>query len=107
VYLYHLYNTETREHFMTISGAQVEARPTSDGWRHTVVGRVYSSQVQGTKAIPLHDGYSAFVFTGAHPETEPSTNAAPIYRGSDGGGYFYSRSATDAESYTAVGYVAV
>jgi hypothetical protein len=107
IYLYHLFNTETREHYMTISGAQVEGRPTSEGWRHTVVGRVYSTPVKGTRGITLHDGNTAYVFTNSHPETEPSTNAAPIYRGSDGGGFFYSRSATDAESYTAVGYVAI
>ncbi|MGH2807396.1 MAG: serine/threonine-protein kinase [Actinomycetota bacterium] len=103
--LYQLYNRETGEYFMTISGADAYRRE-SDGWRQRILGKVYSSSVKGTRRIPLDEGY-AYVFVESHPVTEPSTSAAPIYKGTVGNDFYYTRDAIEAESYTPVGYVGI
>jgi hypothetical protein len=98
--LYHLVGAEG-EHFMTTSSATANQMQAA-GYSASNEGHVFSSPVEGTVAIALHEG-SAYVY--ASPGAAPQgTNAAPLYKLSKGGRLFYTTSASLADQARSEGW---
>lgn len=106
-YLYHLYNSENGDHFVTTDAAAVTEHE-AKGYTGDAVGRVYVTPEQGTKALALNKG-SAFVFADATPETDPASTTAPLWLAKSEGDFFYTTSKAEASqdgwSATLIGYV--
>lgn len=106
-YLYHLYNSENGDHFVTTDAAAVTEHE-AKGYVGGPVGRVYVTPEKGTKAIALNKG-SAFVFADGAPETDPASTTAPLWLAKSEGDFFYTTSKSEASqdgwSATLIGYV--
>ncbi|MDQ3964612.1 MAG: winged helix-turn-helix domain-containing protein [Actinomycetota bacterium] len=106
-YLYHLYNSENGDHFVTTDGGAVTEHE-AKGYEGGAIGRVYVSPEKATKAIALNKG-SAFVFAGAAPKTEPASSTLPLWLAKSEGDFFYTTSESEASqdgwSATLIGYV--
>ncbi len=107
-YLYHLIHPNTGDHYVTTDGnvaSQQEAR----GYQGGAVGRVYTSSVEGTRAISTNQG-TAYIFISASPRTEPPSRTLPLwYSTNNDGDFFYTTNENEARQagWTAnvVGYV--
>jgi DNA-binding winged helix-turn-helix (wHTH) protein len=107
-YLFHLINTQTGDHFVTIDPSAVsdyQAR----GYTGGAIGRVYDRRVPGTTAITTNAG-TAFIFIASAPKTEPRSETRSLWLAtSDNGDFFYTTDEREAhaEGWTAsrVGYV--
>lgn len=107
-YLYHLVHPETGDHFVTTDGnitSQQEAR----GYEGSAIARVYTSAVEGTRAISTNQG-TAYIFVASSPKTEPETRAVPLwYSTNNQGDFFYTTSENEARqagwSASRIGYV--
>jgi DNA-binding winged helix-turn-helix (wHTH) protein len=107
-YLYHLYNPENGDHFVTTDGGAVTQHE-AKGYEGGAIGRVYTTSEKNTKAIALNHG-SAFVFIDASPKTDPASVTAPLwYSTNNAGDFFYTTSKSEASqegwSATLIGYV--
>lgn len=106
-YLYHLYNSENGDHFVTTDAAAVTEHE-AKGYAGGAVGRVYVTPEKGTKALALNKG-SAFIFGDAAPETDPASTTAPLWLAKSEGDFFYTTSKSEASqdgwSATLIGYV--
>lgn len=107
-YLYHLFNTNTGDHFVTTDGntaSEYEAK----GYRGGAIARVYTYQEQGTKAISTNAG-TAYIFISSAPKTEPASKVVRLwYSTNDGGDFFYTTNESEAKQEgwqgTVIGYV--
>lgn len=107
-YLYHLVHPETGDHFVTTDGniaSQQEAR----GYEGGAIARVYTSAVEGTRAISTNQG-TAYIFVASSPKTEPETRAVPLwYSTNNQGDFFYTTNENEARqagwSASRIGYV--
>lgn len=107
-FLYHLFNQRTGDHFVTTDG-NVASEREAMGYQGGAVGRVYTSQESGTKAIPTNHG-TAYIFVASSPETEPrSTTVRLWYSTNNAGDFFYTANEAEAKQSgwhaSAVGYV--
>jgi DNA-binding winged helix-turn-helix (wHTH) protein len=106
-YLYHLYNPENGDHFVTTDGAAVTEHE-AKGYEGGAIGRVYVTPEKATKAIALNKG-SAFVFADAAPKTDPASGTAPLWLAKSDGDFFYTTSESEASqdgwSASLIGYV--
>lgn len=107
--LFHLYNPDTGDHFLTMSSSTANQKQ-AVGYELTVEGGVFTNQVKGTAAIVLDDG-TAYVFK--DKEASSGTNVVLLYRLEKDNDFFYSSSSSsanqaEAQGWTraAVGYVA-
>ncbi len=104
--LFHLFNPETGDHFVTTDGSVV-SQYQGRGYDSRVIARVYTKVVSGTKPITLNAG-AAYIFTDQSPKTEPQTSTVPLWLLKDGkGDFYYSRSGSQPDGWSAslVGYV--
>ena len=93
---------------MTTDGnltSQYQAR----GYEGGAIGRVYTSAVEGTRAISTNHG-TAYIFINSAPKTEPASRAIPLwYSTNNAGDFFYSTNESEAKragwSASVVGYV--
>jgi DNA-binding winged helix-turn-helix (wHTH) protein len=107
-YLYHLVNESTGDHFVTTDGntaSEYEAK----GYEGGAIGRIYSYQEEGTRAITTDAG-TAYVFIAAAPKTEPASRTVPLwYSTNNNGDFFYATSESAAKqsgwSGSLIGYV--
>jgi hypothetical protein len=107
-YLFHLYNPETGDHFVTVDpgvASEYEGR----GYDSAAVGRLYTYAEKGTKAISTNSG-TGYIFSSASPKTAPSSSAVALWYASDGAGdFFYTTSKSEASaggfSASLIGYV--
>ncbi len=107
-YLYHLVNAQTGDHFMTTDGntaSEYEAK----GYEGGAIGRIYSYQEEGTRAITTDAG-TAYVFISSSPKTEPASKAVGLwYSTNNDGDFFYTTSESEAKqagwSGSLIGYV--
>ena len=107
-FLYHLFNPETGDHFVTVNpgvASEYEGR----GYNSAAIGRVYTYAEKGTKAITTNSG-TAYVFAGAAAKTSPRSSAVALWYASDGSGdFFYTTSKGEASkdgwSASVIGYV--
>lgn len=107
-YLYHLINPETGDHFVTTDGnvaSQQEAR----GYQGGAIGRVYTSPVEGTRAISTNQG-TAYIFISSSPKTEPASRTLPLwYSTNNEGDFFYTTNESQARqagwAASGIGYV--
>lgn len=107
-FLYHLFNPETGDHFVTVNpgvASEYEGR----GYNSAAIGRVYTYAEKGTKAITTNSG-TAYVFAGAAAKTSPRSSAVALWYASDGSGdFFYATSKGEASkdgwSASVIGYV--
>jgi len=74
--LFHLYNPDTDDHFVTMSSSTANQKQAS-GYQLFVEGGVFTDQVKGTVAIALDDG-TTYVFR--DKGSTSGTNVAPLYR---------------------------
>lgn len=107
-FLYHLFNSSTGDHFVTTDG-NVASQYHARGYEGGAVGRIYTSGVDGTRAISTNQG-TAYIFVDGAPKTEPSTRAVALwYSTNNAGDFFYSVSEAEAKqegwSARVVGYV--
>ncbi len=107
-YLYHLYNTENGDHFVTTDGGAVTEHE-AKGYEGGAIARVYVAPEKDTKAIALNFG-SAFIFIDSAPKTDPASVTVPLWLAKNNAGdFFYSTSKTEASqdgwSATLIGYV--
>lgn len=107
-YLYHLFNPDNGDHFVTTDGGAVTEHE-AKGYEGGPIGRVYHYAEKGTKAIAINYG-SAFVFLDASPKTDPASATLPLwYSTNNAGDFFYSTSNSEASqdgwSATLIGYV--
>lgn len=107
-YLYHLVNHETGDHFVTTDGntaSEYEAK----GYEGGAIGRVYTYQEEGTRAIVTNAG-TAYVFIRSAPKTEPASRTLALwYSTNNNGDFFYTTSESAAKqdgwSASLIGYV--
>ena len=107
-YLYHLVNEQTGDHFVTTDGntaSEYEAK----GYEGGAIGRIYSYQEDGTRAITTDAG-TAYVFISSSPKTEPASKAIGLwYSTNNDGDFFYTTSESEAKqagwSGSLIGYV--
>lgn len=108
--LFHLYNPDSGDHYMTTSSSTANKKQAA-GYQASTEGRVFSEQEKGTVAITL-DGGTAFVYrdSGSAPQ---GIDVTVLYRLTKDGDYFYAASASEANeaqasgwSLATVGYVA-
>jgi DNA-binding winged helix-turn-helix (wHTH) protein len=107
-YLYHLVNEKTGDHFVTTDGntaSEYEAK----GYEGGAIGRTYSYQEDGTRAITTDAG-TAYVFIAAAPKTEPASRTLGLwYSSNNNGDFFYTTSESAAKqsgwSGSLIGYV--
>ena len=111
--LYHLKNSKTGEHYVTIIAARAHNLDDQENWEMVQVGKAYSEQVKGTIAIGLDDG-TAWIFSSATPNTSPRTSTAKLYKVTHpNGDLFYTTSSSEAgratgegwHTYTTAGYI--
>jgi DNA-binding winged helix-turn-helix (wHTH) protein len=107
-YLYHLYNPENGDHFVTTDGGAVTEHE-AKGYEGGAIGRVYTKSEKNTKAIAVNHG-SAFIFISASPKTDPASATLPLwYSTNNAGDFFYTTSKSEASqdgwSATLIGYV--
>jgi DNA-binding winged helix-turn-helix (wHTH) protein len=106
-YLYHLYNSENGDHFVTTDGGAVTEHE-AKGYEGGAIGRVYVTPEKATKAIALNKG-SAFIFADNAPKTEPASSTLPLWLAKSEGDFFYTTSESEASqdgwSATLIGYV--
>lgn len=103
-YLYHLYNPDAGDHFVTTDNSKVseyEGRGYSGG----AVARVYTHAEKGTKALATNYG-PAYAFVDSAPKTDPAIKTVAIWYSSNGSGdYFYTTSKNEATKAGWSGYV--
>jgi DNA-binding winged helix-turn-helix (wHTH) protein len=107
-YLYHLVNAQTGDHFVTTDGntaSEYEAK----GYEGGAIGRIYSYQEEGTRAITTDAG-TAYIFISSSPKTEPASKATGLwYSTNNNGDFFYTTSESEAKqagwSGSLIGYV--
>jgi DNA-binding winged helix-turn-helix (wHTH) protein len=107
-YLYHLFNPETGDHFMTVNpgvASEYEGR----GYNSAAIGRVYDYAEKDAKAITTNSG-TAYVFASSSPQTSPGSNALALWYASDSSGdFFYTTTKNEASkdgwSASLIGYV--
>ncbi len=107
-YLYHLVNAQSGDHFVTTDGntaSEYEAK----GYEGGAIGRIYSYQEEGTRAITTDAG-TAYVFISASPKTEPASKVLALwYSTNDDGDFFYTTRESEAKqegwSGSLIGYV--
>ena len=107
-YLYHLYNAENGDHFVTTDGGAVTEHE-AKGYEGGAIARVYVAPEKATKAIALNYG-SAFIFIDAAPKTDPASSTAALWLAKNNAGdFFYSTSESEASegewSASLIGYV--
>jgi hypothetical protein len=107
-YLYHLYNSENGDHFVTTDGGAVTEHE-AKGYEGGAIARVYVAPEKDTKAIALNFG-SAFIFIDSAPKTDPASITVPLWLAKNNAGdFFYSTSKSEASrdgwSAALVGYV--
>lgn len=98
--LFHLYNADTGDHFVTMSSATANQKQAS-GYRLVVEGGVFTDQVKGTVAIDLDDG-RAYVFRDRN--STPMAGVSPLYRIEKDGDFFYTSSSSTANQAEAQGW---
>ena len=107
-FLYHLFNSSSGDHFVTTDG-NVASQYHARGYEGGAVGRIYTSAMEGTRAVSTNQG-TAYIFVTATPKTEPSTRAVALwYSTNNAGDFFYSVRESEAKqpgwSARVVGYV--
>jgi DNA-binding winged helix-turn-helix (wHTH) protein len=107
-YLYHLYNAENGDHFVTTDGGAVTEHE-AKGYEGGAIARVYVAPEKDTKAIALNYG-SAFIFIDAAPKTNPASTTVALWLAKNNAGdFFYSTSDSEASqgewSASLIGYV--
>ena len=107
-YLYHLYNSENGDHFVTTDGGAVTEHE-AKGYEGGAIGRVYVTPEKDTLAIATNYG-NAYIFVDDSPKTEPASAVVPLwYTTNNAGDFFYTTSKSEAsqEGWTAslIGYV--
>lgn len=107
-YLYHLFNAENGDHFVTTDGGAVTEHE-AKGYEGGAIARVYIAPEKDTKAIALNYG-SAFIFVDAAPKTNPAATTVALWLAKDNAGdFFYSTSESEASqgewSASLIGYV--
>ncbi|MCA1706187.1 MAG: winged helix-turn-helix domain-containing protein [Actinobacteria bacterium] len=98
--LFHLYNPDTEDHFLTMSSSTANQKQAS-GYELTVEGGVFTDQVKGTVAIALDDG-TAYVFR--DQDMASGGNVAPLYRMEKDSDFFYTSSSSTANQSEAQGW---
>jgi len=83
--LYHAYNSND-QHIMTTEKNEADSKKAS-GWRVEFVGYVYSSSVEGTRALGIG---SLHAFSSSSGTTDPQTSRIPLYRMTKNGAFFYT-----------------
>lgn len=107
-YLYHLYNAENGDHFVTTDGGAVTEHE-AKGYEGSAIARVYIAPEKATKAIALNYG-SAFIFIDAAAKTDPASTTVALWLAKNNAGdFFYSTSKSEASqgewSASLIGYV--
>lgn len=95
-YLYHLFNGQTGDHFVTTDGgtaSEYEAK----GYAGGAIGRVYTSPEKDTKAVATDHG-TAYIFINSSPKTEPASQTRALwYSTNDEGDFFYTTREDEAK----------
>jgi DNA-binding winged helix-turn-helix (wHTH) protein len=107
-YLYHLYNAENGDHFVTTDGGAVTEHE-AKGYEGGAIARVYVASEKDTQAIALNYG-RAFIFIDASPKTDPASTPVALWLAKNNAGdFFYSTSKSEASqdgwSASLIGYV--
>ena len=99
-YLYHLYNPETGDHFVTTDGNTASTYEAKGYDQGGAIGRVYSSANENpdqTRGLTTNYG-KAYIFVSKQPRTEPAMATWPLwYSTNDDGDFFYTTSQDEAE----------
>lgn len=99
--LYHLFNPESGDHFVTTSSSVANQKQAA-GYTATVEGGVFSTQEKGTAAISLDSG-TAYVYR--EPGSAPKgVSVATLYKLSLDGDFFYTSSSSAANQAQAEGW---
>jgi hypothetical protein len=78
--LFHCFSAKRKDHYMTADQSSVgQMEESRADYDCTVVGYVYDTEVKGTKAIPLDDGTSVYVFSSSEVRTEPDCPKHALY----------------------------
>lgn len=94
-YLYHLFNEETGDHFVTTDPG-VASQYEGQGYQGGPIGRVYSYAEKNTKPIATNSG-TAYIFASSSAKTEPASSMKALYYATNGeGDFFYTTSAAQA-----------
>lgn len=99
--LYHLFNPDSGDHFMTTSSSVANQKEAA-GYSATVEGGVFTSQEKGTTAISLDSG-TVYVYreSGSAPN---GLTLATLYKLSLDGDFFYTASSSTANQAQAEGW---
>jgi hypothetical protein len=94
--LFHCFSAKRKDHYMTADqpsvGQMEESRADYDC---RVIGYVYDTQVNGTKAIALDDGTSVYVFSNSEVRTEPECPKHTLYVHRGGVDQWYNTTESD------------
>ena len=94
--LFHCFSAKRKDHYMTADQASVgQMEESRADYDCTVVGYVYDTEVQGTKAIRLDDGSSVYIFSSIEARTEPTCTKHELYIHRGGADSWYNTTESD------------
>jgi len=100
-HLYHLFNPDSGDHYVTTSSAAANQKQAA-GYSASTEGRVFTSQVSGTVRIALDSG-SAYIYSDKS-SAPGGVSVAQLFRLQKNGDFFYTTSSSKANQAEAQGW---